>query len=271
VRAEHGDGAGELGGASGQPLELAGDRTGDRLGAEALEPRRGLGAWRDPLRLDRGEKRVEVEGVAARGGVAGGAERRRRVADPGADDRLRRRGPERPWTQGALPRLGEEAVEQRRVAGGLAAAHRRKHDQREPVQAPGHVAVPAQGRRVGPVDVVDGQRERAPAREVGDEPEQPVQRRVGHVVAGCGVAAGGIQRPQGQPGGVGGQARPVVRVAARADGSSSWRTTPQPYACSSGAAREQHCMPRAPASSPAAASRLVLPIPAAPSTITSAP
>ena len=216
VGVEHGHRADELARAGRQPLELPGDRARDRLRPEALESRRRLRVRCGAVGLDRRQQRVQVERVAARRGMAGRAERRapRRPAAPRTSDSAAA-GPSGRG-RSATPVAAEQVVEQRRVARGLAAAHGDHRQQRQPVEPPREIAEPAQRRRIGPVRVVDAQHERALAGEVRGQPEQAVQRRVRHVVAGRGVARRRVERAQRQAGGVGRQARPLVRVAPRA-------------------------------------------------------
>jgi hypothetical protein len=108
--------------------------------------------------------------------VAGRAEGRVGRAEPVADERRHpgegeglRRDVE---GGGVVEHVGQE----RRVRSGLARAHRGDEQDRQPLEPAGEVGEEAQRRAVAPVQVVDGEQQRALPGEVGRQPEEPVQR-----------------------------------------------------------------------------------------------
>ena len=141
---------------------------------------------------------------------SGSGARPRPVLDEAPD----RAGRERRRAQHARERIGEQEREQRR--GGALGLRARGHHERErqllqPRQQEGQEA---QGGRVGPVRVVDGEHERAVAAEVRAQPVEAVQhgeRRVGgrHLLP----VRARARQPQQPPGHAG---RPLEQVVAGA-------------------------------------------------------
>ena len=129
---------------------------------------------------------------------------REHLGDPVGRQRL---GP-----QGA----GAEQRVERRVPGGPAlVAHAEEHRHRQALQARREVGEEAQRRLVGPLGVVDDEREGPGRGQAGDEPVQAVQRAV--QVAGAGLGGAGLEDGQRVAGGAG-QERGALVGGQRGDG-----------------------------------------------------
>ena len=134
--------------------------------------------------------------VAAGGLEAGGDELGRRV-DAGADQLAHPAGRQRGGAQQARRGRGGEAVEQLLLGTRLGGARSDRQQHRQVLDPAGERVEEAQARRVGPVRVVDDHQQRLLGGEVRAQPVEPVERRVGRVVA---FGHGGAEHRLGQRG-----------------------------------------------------------------------
>ena len=200
---QDGDRAGDRDRVLGQPREPHDHSARDRSRAD-LEHHLGVGGVRPhAVGLERGQELAQEERVAARGAVAGGAERVVGLgAEPLADELADRLGAEGGGPDGDRRRLVGDLGEQRRVGARLAAAHGGRHEDRLALEAPRQVGEEAQRGAVAPVQVVDGQHERLLGGQVERHPVEPVQRGERHVAIGgrlrCAEDRGRRRRRAGQ-------------------------------------------------------------------------
>ncbi|GAA3033532.1 hypothetical protein GCM10020000_08440 [Streptomyces olivoverticillatus] len=241
---EDGQGLGEF--AYGRGLGAQGDgeplaQGGQALGADGG----GLCGHGFAGARQRGEGGGEEHGVAAGdvvagrhiGGVGGPAEAcRHEFGDAGAGQRG---GPQ------DVGRAVGDVVQTRLLRARVALADGDDNGDAQVGEPFGEVAQPAQGGRVGPLEVVDEDQQGSAGAAVGDERE-PVAVRVA------------LGRVEGCPGEQG--------------GSRSWLTTPKGKSCSSRAPlAERTWVPRRSAMAGRARSRAVLPMPMPPVTTSRAP
>jgi hypothetical protein len=121
---------------------------------------------------------IEQEGVSARGVVARGREvgvarAEQRLDAAGGPLRRQRPGPDR-GGRGVGEDLGERHCELAHLGG----PRREQQHHRQIRDSKAQEALGGHGRLVGPLGVVDRDEQRLPAREVGDQPVQPVQTLV---------------------------------------------------------------------------------------------
>ena len=200
----------------GQAAQAHEHRPADRARAESLDARRLGGRRGHALLAQRLDELAHEEGDAARRAPAGGGEVGvGRAPQALLDEAPDRAGRERRRAQHARERIGEQQGEQRR-GGALGLRARRHHErERQLLQARQQEGQEAQGGRVGPVRVVDGEHERAVAGEVRAQPVEAVQhgeRRVGGGAISPPVRARARQAEQ-PPGHAG---RPLEQVVAGA-------------------------------------------------------
>jgi hypothetical protein len=159
---------------------------------------------------------VQVERVAAGEAGGGGAERRGGRAPHRSGDELgRRRLAERPRAQALGQRVVGELVQGEPGLRRALEARGQRHQHRQLVGTPDEVGQPAQARRVGPVGIVDQQRERLLVGEIGHEPVQAVVRA--QVVGAVGHGRHGFQHDGGMVGGALGQRGPALGIRAGED------------------------------------------------------
>ena len=174
--AQHAHRARHRRGVRGEPGEAEQDGAGDGARADGAHGVEVRGVGTDALGLQRAQQLAQQQRVAARGVVAGVAEGRLGgLAQLRAHERADRRRPERARAQRQRRRVVRDLGEQRGVRPGLAAAQRRGDEQRGAVEPAGEVGEEAQGGAVAPVQVVDGEQERALGGEVEREPVEAVQ------------------------------------------------------------------------------------------------
>ena len=185
--------------------------------AEGLDARGLGGRRRHAVLAQRLDELAHEERDAPRRALAGGGEVGvRRTSEAVRDEAPDRAGRERRRSQDARERIGEQEREQRR--GRALGLRARGHDEgeRQLLQARQQEGQEAQGRRVGPVRVVDGEHQRAVAREVRAQPVEAVQDRERRVGGGGLAAVGARARQPEQPPGHAG--RPLQQIVARASG-----------------------------------------------------
>ena len=196
--AEHGDGAGHRPGAAGQPRELPLDHPRDLLRPERAQPRGGLVVRCHGVGHQLGEQRAEQERVAAGDGMAGLREPRARRGQAAPHERLRRGRAERPRAHGRLRRAGQQLGQQLGRRGGLTRARGAQHADPQFAEGARQQRQPAQGRRIGPVHVVDDEHGRAALAEVAGQPDQSAPGGVHGVARGCRLLGPGCERALGQ-------------------------------------------------------------------------
>ena len=127
---------------------------------------------------------VEQKRIAPAGRVDRLQEQRRRVARESRPEQLRHRlEAERCRTHERRERLRLQLGEDRFVHAGLSRPNAGCNDHRKPVEPASEVGKEAQRRRVAPVEVVDREQDGRELGEVRSQPEEPVQRPVGGVLA----------------------------------------------------------------------------------------
>ncbi len=178
--AEHRHGLHDRPGSSRPSLETQQDRLRDGGGADAPHALRAAGVRREAAIARLAEERLEEEGVAARGLAARGGEGRCDVrAEPALAQGHGRLGAERARADDAGLGRGGQAGDRARVP--LAGPGGGDDGDGDPVEAGGQVVEETQRLGVGPVEVVDEQRDRALVRDVVEKPVEPVEHGEGAV------------------------------------------------------------------------------------------
>jgi hypothetical protein len=178
--AEHRDGPHERARGRGGARQAQQHPLGDRGGPEAPHPGRAPRIGGDRLLLHLAQQRLEEEGVAAGRSSA----RRRelgfdhRSSQPALAQRHGRVEAQRLRPQHRRLRTGRQPSQ---VGDCLTAAGGGEDHDGEAVQPGGQVVQEPQGLRIGPVKVVDVQRDRALIGQVGQQPVQPMQHGEGAV------------------------------------------------------------------------------------------
>ena len=136
----------------------------------------------DALHRERSQQFVEQQRVARRRRLTGGGKRVVQIATEPLDDEPRGR----PSTERARPHRHAQRITpdliQGRGIGPLGGPQRPHQEHGQPLQPPHQVGQKAQRGRVGPVQVIDSDRQRALAGSIDGQPIQSVQRRERHVV-----------------------------------------------------------------------------------------
>ena len=159
-----------------QPREAHADRARDGSRADgAHEPRAG-GERSHAVGLERARELADEQRVAARRGQACLDERGlRSLPEPVADQAGDAARAQRAGADELRRRLADRA-EQVVVDIGFAGADRCQHEHGEILDAAREIGQQPQRRTVGPLQVVDGEQQRALRGEVEDRPEEAVQR-----------------------------------------------------------------------------------------------
>ena len=162
-----------------QPREAHQDCAGDRGRGDAAEALGGVCVCGESLCAELVDELSEQERIAAGRFPAALDELPRwrsavRVREPARDPS----GRQRPGTQGVCLGVGQDLLQQCCVGAGLGRTpgdHQQQWDAVEPARG---IRQPSKRWRVGPVHVVDRQKQRMTRGELGGEPVQPVHRGV---------------------------------------------------------------------------------------------
>ena len=191
ARTQHGHRSGDRERLGTQPPQPPPHGAPDALGPEAGDPGRVLRRAADVAGGQLVDQLAEQERVASGRAVTRRREAVDRLGEVAVHECGRRLLRERRGAQHACGGRRHQRVEELLVGPGLGRAGGRDEQHGDVLEALGQEHEPSKRRRVRPVQVVGHEQQRLLRRQVGDQPEQALQRAVEAVLGGALAIAGG--------------------------------------------------------------------------------